>query len=597
MESSRSGDGLRTAAERALRRLDGRAASRLALLLLPAALLAVLAWQHRWTSDDGFINLRIVQQMAAGNGPVFNAGERVEAGTSPLWLAILFVGDLLTPVRLEYLALVAALACSVGGLVLAVLGTRRLLATLQPERTLLLPLGALAFAVIPASWDYSTSALESGLGFGWLGASWWALTRRFADSRQTGVERATRPWLPALLGLGPLIRPDFAIMSAAFVVALLVIAPEGERGWKSRVFAVASAIALPLAYQIFRMGYYAALVPNTALAKEAGQSYWTQGWRYLTDFVDAYAVWIPIVVLMVAVLPVLLVSARRARARVLLLAPVVAGLLHALFWVRVGGDFMHARMLLPSMFCMLLPVATVAVQRATWIAGAVVVTWAAFCLVALRVPYEGSYGRELIADERGYYVNLANGGANPVTIDDYDAFEWWMAGASARDLVRAGRRGVLLEPLREPELLVSARPRARPAAPLYVRFGSVGIFGYAAGTDVYVADWYGLTDPITSRTELARRTRPGHEKRLDGEWLVARFGRRDAELPEGLSAATVADARRALTCAPLRDLLDAIDEPLDPGRFLSNIVDSFELSSLRFPPDARAAARQLCGSA
>ena len=33
--------------------------------------------------DDGFINLRVVSQIKAGNGPVFNAGERVEAATSP----------------------------------------------------------------------------------------------------------------------------------------------------------------------------------------------------------------------------------------------------------------------------------------------------------------------------------------------------------------------------------------------------------------------------------------------------------------------------------------------------------------------------------
>jgi arabinofuranosyltransferase len=37
-------------------------------------------------SDDALINIRVVRQLLAGNGPVFNIGERVEVGTSPLWI-------------------------------------------------------------------------------------------------------------------------------------------------------------------------------------------------------------------------------------------------------------------------------------------------------------------------------------------------------------------------------------------------------------------------------------------------------------------------------------------------------------------------------
>ena len=56
----------------------------LALIGFPVVVLGVQAWAHRWIADDGFINFHIVDQIAAGNGPVFNAGQRVEAFTSPL---------------------------------------------------------------------------------------------------------------------------------------------------------------------------------------------------------------------------------------------------------------------------------------------------------------------------------------------------------------------------------------------------------------------------------------------------------------------------------------------------------------------------------
>ena len=52
-----------------------------ALLAAPVAFLAVVGWTHRWMTDDGFIYLRVVQQIQDGNGPVFNVGERVEVYT------------------------------------------------------------------------------------------------------------------------------------------------------------------------------------------------------------------------------------------------------------------------------------------------------------------------------------------------------------------------------------------------------------------------------------------------------------------------------------------------------------------------------------
>jgi len=41
---------------------------------VPALIVAVGGWQHRWMDEDAFINLRIVDQIFAGHGPVFNAG-------------------------------------------------------------------------------------------------------------------------------------------------------------------------------------------------------------------------------------------------------------------------------------------------------------------------------------------------------------------------------------------------------------------------------------------------------------------------------------------------------------------------------------------
>src|SRR6476646_3204065 len=92
----------------------GRAAALLAIVVV--AMLAMLAWQHRWTFEDGFINFRIVKQLEAGHGPVFNPGQRVEAFTSPLWLFVLTVADVLTPIRIEWLSVFLGIGFTAAGL-------------------------------------------------------------------------------------------------------------------------------------------------------------------------------------------------------------------------------------------------------------------------------------------------------------------------------------------------------------------------------------------------------------------------------------------------------------------------------------------------
>ena len=87
-----------------------------ASVVVVAVLFGWGAWQRRWIADDGLIVLRTVRNLLAGNGPVFNKGERVEANTSVVWTYLMYAGSWLNwPMRLEYVALVLALLLSVCG--------------------------------------------------------------------------------------------------------------------------------------------------------------------------------------------------------------------------------------------------------------------------------------------------------------------------------------------------------------------------------------------------------------------------------------------------------------------------------------------------
>jgi len=572
---------------------------------LPVILLLAMGYARRWVAEDAFINFRVVQHLLAGHGPVFNSGERVEAFTSPAWLGILTAWAALRgPLEIGSLAL--GLLLSGIGLALAQAGAWRLAQRLfsstpdggnkAGDGRIALPLGALTFAAIPVVWDFTTSGLESGLTMTWLGGVFWLLARA-----RPMTARGAR--LAALaISCGPLVRPDLLLFSLGFAAALAAIVRSASadrptaRRWLELVVIAA---ALPVGYQVFRMGYFAALVPTTALAKEASAAYWTQGWQYTLDFVEPYALWLPLAVA-TAWSAGLLWSARGKTGghgdAALVAAPMLCALLHALYVTRVGGDFMHGRLLLPSLLGFLLPVATVLIPtRAArlWRVAllAAVGGWVVACAIWLRVPYAdhsmpGLWG---IADERGFYTHHMHM-SNPIYLADYLRHPY-VKQLISRQLTY--QRVVAFD--RPDEVLVvagAAAPSVSPSARMVLGLSNVGILGYAVGPQVHVVDRLGLGDPVAARLALTERGRPGHEKMLSDAWIVARFG-----APEIARSGAARDAAQALGCGDLARLLQAVTAPLTPSRFFANIREAWTFHRVRIPGEPAAARLRFCGPA
>ena len=420
-------------------------------LALTVGAYALLVWQHRWISDDGLIFLRTVRQVLEGHGPVFNVGERVEANTSTLWTVVL-LALMALPVRPEFLAVGAGMVLSVAAVALGLDAARRL----TGRGRIVVPAGGLVLLGVPPFWDFGTSGLETGLTFCWLAGGWRMLVRRSQTPARWEVAAGTRgrAWpLAVLLGLGPLVRPDLAVVSAVALVALVVLeAPRGRRGWTRVAGLAAAAAALPVAYEVFRAGFYGLLVPAAALAKEAAEPRWGRGFTYLRDTAGVYWLAVPALALAVAAAALLRPRLRRAdrlrelvagtprrRARAwdragtvaVALTPVVGGTMMGLYVVRVGGDFMHARMLLPAIFCLLLPVLALPLRRATVVPLAVVLVWAMVSGAHLR-PHDIGINAAGIADERAFYLALL-GTPHPLTADDYRMHPYVQGGVRLLD--------------------------------------------------------------------------------------------------------------------------------------------------------------------
>lgn len=600
-----------------------------ALPALAVGLLLVLGWSQRFSTDDAFINYRVVKQIEAGNGPVFNIGERVEVATSTLWLVILVISDLLSPLRIEWTAVLVELALSAVGLGAAMAGAVRLTDIGRSEPRAggwIVPVGAVVYLAPAAVWDWTTGGLENGLGIAWIGTAFLAAVTLLADddpSRRRVLATA------GLVGLGVLVRPDFAILCAGLAVPVAVAAWRSGRR-RRLVQAVAAAAALPLAVQVFRMGYYGQLVPNTYYTKESTRTWWDQGWLYFRNFADSYALVVPVAVVAAWLAASALAEwGRGLRDRWIVVAAVEAAAIgHTIAVVRVGGDYMHARLLLPAWFTLLLPLAALPAgalrARRSVVLAAGLAVWALVTAFTLRPPVGTLVSPSMGAFMEAFGAEPPPGGwtgisdasvfGNAVTAQEVLVFQ--MSLHDGRGAEEGWFDPRAYPPGSGTELTV--RPEIGRTV---VTTFAAGAPGYITPLDVWVYDRLGLADPVTARLTVEMRTTPGHEKTLPSPWIAALFVAPDHEVTDPAAFAPMdfvsplmvgidisdtptdpaafadarADARQALDCGGLREHLHNVRAPLTPRRFLGNVVDAVRLGGLRVPPDPEDARRELCG--
>jgi arabinofuranosyltransferase len=276
----------------------------------------------------------------------------------------------------------------------------------------------------------------------------------------------------------------------------------------------------------------------------------------------------------------------------------------------MGGDFMHARLLLPGLAAIFSALGVLPFRRAPrWqaagqaVAFGALFAWVVVCATSLRVARENEFG---IGDERGWFAR-ESGVPNPVDVEDYQNFVFYTEMLEPkRDIARGCPHGeldlqassrvpcdrylVLLQPLADGAKMVPLREGAVPPEVVAVKVvGPLGIPAAVLGLRIHVVDAFGLADPIGARVQLNGRGRPGHEKVLPDVWRAARYAvlssTRDPEV-QALS--------EVLACPPLDALIRAVSAPMSPGRFWENIKLSFAFHRLRLATDSRQAREQLC---
>jgi hypothetical protein len=312
------------------------------LVVIVVGLLVLLAhavaFQVRFLGnclDDAYISFRYAESLAAGQGLVFNPGERVEGYSNFLWVVLLtpfawIVDDLTRPAQ------VLGVLLSLGSVVLAVVALR----TVFGVRGLLAAatvVGLLAGSGYLAAW--AVGGLEGPL-YGLLLLAAWALHAREAEGAPS--------WFPAsgpLLVAAAMTRPEGSLVAIGFVTFDLLPLSRGPR--RTRLARLAVVLVGLLAYHGWRFAYYGPhLLPNSVRAKVGTTT--EQVLRGTTQVLEHF--FLPYLPLLV--IPLLLLPAQRRRPGYGLGLLLLWGYL--LFIALVGGDWSWGRFFAP-----LLPVAAV----------------------------------------------------------------------------------------------------------------------------------------------------------------------------------------------------------------------------------------------
>lgn len=584
--------------ERLKNRLRAVRPADLVAMAVPTVILAVMGWQKRWMTDDGLIFTRAVNQILAGNGPVYSPGERTETSTSTAWQWLLAAVDWISPWQLAVTAVYLGLALSVVGLWLALDATRRLYRGASSAR-FLLPAGALVFVAVPSTWDFTTAGMETGLIIFWVGSSWSLLITAWQrEPAETSLRRLLLT--SAYVGLGPLVRPDLGLTMLVFLVALALLT---RAGWKRCVAMVAVAGFLPAAYEVFRMGYYGLLFPMPALTKEASDSPWDRGWVYLKDYVKPYDLWIP-ALLLLALIVVLAVRLRpNRRTTIVALTPLVCAAFQGLYVIRVGGDFMHGRMWMPVLLLAVLPLALTPFNRLSTPLVAALCAWAVFTGGFQRTghvtsPHTPGIYLPPVWNERDMYLSWTQS-RHPVSQQAH-VRTLQKTYSQIVHAVEDGDRVLLFDP--NFGAFSKIAPQGLPLRkdldyPVGLVMGRLGAGGAAVPLDGIVVDVWGLSNPIGSHIEQTFPSPSGHQKLLPVAWAVAMYVDPAAfrDIPASIAPQDqILAAQRTLECGPVRELMDSVTEPMSFKRFWKNLTGAYDRTTLRIPANPVEAEKKFC---
>ncbi len=469
-----------------------------ALKVALAFIALILFTRRTWAGEDAFIFFRYIDNLVNGRGLVFNIGERVEGFTSPLWIFFLSSISLFTSLGLRQIAIIAGLFLSTLSILIILF--------FDSSKKLFFPIGVILLITNSAFRDFATSGFETSLTYLLL-----TTIAILVKKNQIWKHPIQLGILSSLLVLN---RPE-ALLFVFYI--FLVICINGLILIRTKVVSLDTLISkliyfsFPVilivgGYQIFRMGYFASILPNTFYAKKGGEFYMSQGLFYLKDFVSAY--WFSFAIIFLGITILTRSKLPFKLSKIFFDGEVhvfVMSLLPLLYVLYSGGDYMHGRSLLMTFLLICIAINSVFEKytKPSFLSLFYsAVSIAIICLISVsQIPITSVAGKQIngIKDERFHFGFGYNKGKFKEYFDERitGQFNWANRGYYYKELSDALR------------------------IPISVVMGNIGFFGYAAEENVNVMG-SSLSDPYLSRFPVRIRGTIGHEGEAHNDYVFSR---------------------------------------------------------------------------
>lgn len=460
----------------------------------------ILVFKNKWICDDGYIYFRYIDNFVIHKiGLVFNAHEYVEGFSGILWTFLLSgIRFFLRAIPLRHIVFVLGFFLALLTFSRLAALNRRLIQSLpgdanQGPRLLLnfsLPLAlAVSTRVVP---EYFTSGLETPF----------VMLYAVLVAGQILLPSESLLYLGILAGAGPLVRAELSLLSLGLVLHFIFFVRK-----KGVIKAIALAAALNAAYIVFRIWYYAGLLPNTFFTKASSGSNLKQGFNYLLDLIKAYRSHVVLALFLLATLAAAKKAGRPLTRNRIFLACLIVIFGGYVIWV--GGDFMHGRFWLPVLMMLyagfsglpesLFSPLVTRLKAPAWIQrlfSFVLVLVVVLVVLPMRSVSSGQKWFEGIMNEREWFMEF-----------DGSSLSDWNFEPKNIMVKQAATLKTITEKLN---------------LPVSTAHSMIGYLGYYAGPRVQIIDRLGLTDAVGSRVRLYRRGYPGHEKWVPFPYLVWR---------------------------------------------------------------------------
>lgn len=450
----------------------------LILLSILLIIASAIFFKNAWVTEDAYINFRSVEQVFAGNGPIWNPHERVQVFTSPLWFwTIVLVRYFSNNLFLNVIFLSYAL------FLLTLFVFYQFIKDIK-----VFSIGMLFLIISNSFFDFTSSGLENILGYFLITLMLMIYLQIFQeiDGIQISNSHNNEKFLTiaSLIVFGLIICVRHDLLLLMLPPAIFIIWNQKKLFSLKKWLMIIAISLLPFTiWSVFSTFYYGFPFPNTAYAKLGTQisrpELFNQGLLYYYSTIQQDL----ITLLLILVLFVYSIINRNKT----LLVINIGILFNFLYILSIGGDFMRGRFF---SYAFLVTAFLLAIQvgklKSKFLKTAIPVILIIYGVFYPHTPVNSpidyfndrrDYG---IADERGYFFRY-------LSFNKYVLSRFRNESFPQHFLCEEGKNA--------PPLSISQ---------------NVGLYGYCASLDKIIIDPLALTDPFLARIPVSDNWQIGH---------------------------------------------------------------------------------------